>query len=195
MGIFKRHVGNADGSAIIVAILILLILTLGGITAIDFSNIEVNYSRNDIERKQFFYYTESAGREVAYDVDKTTGTQYAVLDTSTPVIVTATTVPKTTNVRSRTPKPDADDVTNYVDPAWPINTSDADSPELTSLRSREYGYRVYYAGLGFMPKGFGANFSSFVFDIAARVQTTAGGNTEVESAAIVQGFRKIGPKS
>jgi Tfp pilus assembly protein PilX len=189
MGIIKRHVGNADGSAIIVAILILLILTLGGITAIDFSNIEVKYSRNDIERKQFFYYTESAGREVAYDVDKTTGTRYAVLDTSTPIIVTATAN------GNKTSNPSAAQVTDYVDPAWPINTNDVDSPELTSLRSREYGYRVYYTGLGLMPKGFGANFSSFVFDIATRAQTTVGGNTEVESAAIVQGFRKIGPKS
>jgi hypothetical protein len=189
MVFLKGCINDQEGSAIIVTILILLILTLGGITAIDYSNIEVKYSRNDIERKQLFFFTESSGHEVAYDVDKTTDTRYAVLDTDTPIIVTSITA------GNRTPNPTAAQVMDYFDPAWPINTSDVDSPELTSLRSREYGYRVYYTGLGFMPKGFGSNFSSFVFDISTRVQETVGGNTELKSAAIVQGFRKIGPKS
>jgi hypothetical protein len=189
MGSINRYVDNSEGSAIIMAILILLILTLGGITTVDLANIELKYARNDVERKQLFYFTESAGHEVAYDVDKTTGTAYAVLDTTTPVFVTET------NAGAKTPNPTAAQVMDYFDPAWPANTSDADSPDLTALRSREYAYRVYYTGLGFMPKGFGSNFSSFVFDISTRVQETAGGNTEAKLSPIVQGFRKIGPKS
>ena len=189
MGSLNRWVDNQQGSAIIIAILILFILTVVGTVAINISNTELKYSRNDIERKQMFYYTESAGREVAYDVDKTTTGRYAVLDTATPIIVTKTAAGPTT------PNPTAAQVTDYTDTTWPINTSNVDSPDLTSLRSHEYGYRVYYTGLGLNPKGFGSSFSSFVFDIGSREQETVGGNTELRSAAIIQGFRKIGPKS
>ncbi|GAB6905354.1 conserved hypothetical protein [Desulfosarcina cetonica] len=185
---FQRQTSNNEGSAIIFAVLGLLILTLGGITVINYSNTELKYTRRDIERKQLFYYSESAGHEVAYDVDKTTGGNYAILDTSTPVIVT------TTSDGSRVSGPNASQVENYTDPAWPTNTSN--STVLNSLTDREYAYRVYYVGLGYLPKGFDTNFSSFVYDIGTRVQQTdAGGAVELKTSAIVQGFRKIGPKS
>ncbi|BBO86333.1 hypothetical protein [Desulfosarcina ovata] len=181
-----RHVDNPEGSAIILAVLLLLILTLGGIIAIDYSNVELKYTRNDIERKQLFYYSESAGHEVAYDVDKTTTNDYAILDTATPIIVTQI------SAGTRISNPTATQVTNYTDTAWPVNTGNAD---LGSLTDREYAYRVYYIGLGQMPKGFGADFSSFVYDISTRVQETTATGIEIHSAAIAQGFRKIGPKS
>ena len=187
---FQHQASNNEGSAIIFAVLGLLILTLGGITVINYSNTELKYTRRDIERKQLFYYSESAGHEVAYDVDKNDTNKYAILDTSTPVIVTRTIG------GSKVSDPDASKVENYNDLTWPVNTSDVDSKDLTSLRNRQYAYRVYYIGLGQIPKKFGANFSAFVYDISTRVQqTNAAGVTELKSAAIEQGFRKIGPKS
>jgi hypothetical protein len=186
----RRSVGDPQGSAIIMVIFVLLILTLGGAVAIDYANVEVKYSRRDIERKQQFYLSESAGHEVAYDVDRTTGNAYAVLDINTPIILTAT------SSGANASDPTAAEVTDYFDLNWPINIGNGDLNAFTALvPPPEYAYRVYYTGMGAIPKGFGANFASFVFDISTRVQETVGGNVNFRSAAIVQGFRKIGPKN
>lgn len=182
---------NEEGSVMVVVIIMMALLLLMGITATNISTVEMQILRNSIIQKQDFYKTEGGLSEVAADVgysglsgrscpDNTVrsscSANYTIKDVDTPVILT-------TAAGSGTANPTAGQIENVKDTTWPINHEDSET---------EYAYRVFYKGQGPIPKGEGAGFGSYVFDITVRKQS---GATEAEmSTTINEGFRKIGPK-
>jgi hypothetical protein len=205
---------NESGSVILIAVIILVLLTVMGISATSTTDIEFKIVQNTNLYKSNFYLTEGGGIEVAYDVDKAGGgacpaegetdyrascvETYAILNINQPRMLTNTDYPPfegdefDDGAENRAIDPsDEDDVAvvdNYSDKLWPINYP---------LTAREYGYRVHYTGQGRMPKGYGVNFGTYVFDISTRKQTTpADGELPDNLTTVInQGFRKIGPKA
>jgi hypothetical protein len=180
---------NEEGSVIVVALIIMVLLLVMGISATNMSSIEMQILRNAIMQKQEFYFTEGGMVEVATDVnlasadrvgtsaDRTSeDNTYAITNIDTPVILTETVYDDT-----RYENPTAAEVNNYTDASWPVNYDGS---------GNEYAYRVYFKGQGPMPKGYGAGFGSYIFDITVRKQDTGA----VASTIINEGFRKIGPK-
>jgi len=184
-----RILRNEEGSVILVAMIIMVLLLVMGISATNMSSIEMQILRNAIMQKQEFYFTEGSMVEVATDVnlasadrvgtsaDRTSeDNTYAITNIDTPVILTETVYDDT-----RHENPTAAEVNNYTDASWPVNYDGS---------GNEYAYRVYFKGQGPMPKGYGAGFGSYIFDITVRKQDTGA----VASTIINEGFRKIGPK-
>ena len=182
---------NEEGSVILVAMIIMVLLLVMGISATNMSSIEMQILRNSIMQKQEFYFTEGSMVEVATDVnlanpdrvgtaaDRTSeDNTYPVTNIDTPVILTATEYDDT---RYENPAPD--EVSNYTDASWPTNYDGS---------GNEYAYRVYFKGQGPMPKGYGAGFGSYIFDITVRKQSAD--PASVSTTIINEGFRKIGPK-
>ena len=182
---------NEEGSVIVVAMIIMVLLLVMGISATNMSSIEMQILRNAIMQKQEFYFTEGGMVEVATDVnlasadrvgtsaDRTSeDNTYAVTNIDMPVILTATADDDT-----RVENPTATQINNYTDNNWPVNYDGS---------GNEYAYRVYFKGQGPMPKGYGAGFGSYIFDITVRKQSA---DAVATTATIInEGFRKIGPK-
>lgn len=184
---------NEEGSVIVVALIIMALLLVMGISATNMSSIEMQILRNAIMQKQEFYFTEGGMVEVATDVnlasadrvgtaaDRTSeDNTYAVTNIDMPVILTATAAGDTKQI-TPTSASDKAIIDNYTDTNWPTNYDGS---------GNEYAYRVYFKGQGPMPKGYGAGFGSYIFDITVRKQDTGA----VASTIINEGFRKIGPK-
>jgi hypothetical protein len=182
---------NEEGSVIVVAMIIMVLLLVMGISATNMSSIEMQILRNAILQKQEFYFIEGGMVEVATDVNLAGGDRvdlnnarssdsntYAITSIDTPVILTATVYDNT-----RLDNPTQIQIDNYTDASWPVNNSNTGSGD-------QYAYRVYFRGEGPMPKGYGAGFGSYVFDITIRKQDAGA----VASTIINEGFRKIGPK-
>jgi hypothetical protein len=171
----------------------MVLLLVMGISATNMSSIEMQILRNAIFQKQEFYFTEGGMVEVATDVNLASQDRadlaasgrtsevntYAVTNIDTPVILTATVYDNT-----RYENPIAAEVNNYTDVSWPVNYDGS---------GNEYAYRVYFKGQGPMPKGYGAGFGSYIFDITVRKQSADAASAA--STIINEGFRKIGPKS
>jgi hypothetical protein len=183
-----RILKNEEGSVMLVAMIIMALLLIMGISATNMSSIEMQILRNAIMQKQEFYFTEGGMVEVATDVnlasadrvgtvaDRTSeDNTYNITNIDTPVILTSTEYDS-----DRKENPTAVQVANYTDDDWPVNYSGT---------GNEYAYRVYFKGQGPMPKGYGTGFGSYIFDITVRKQ-----NADGVSTIINEGFRKIGPK-
>lgn len=183
---------NEEGSVILVAMIIMVLLLVMGISATNMSSIEMQILRNAIMQKQEFYFTEGGMVEVATDVnlasadrvgtaaDRTSeDNTYAITNIDTPVILTETEYDAT-----RVENPTATQIINYTDNNWPTNYDGS---------GNEYAYRVYFKGQGPMPKGYGAGFGSYIFDITVRKQSADA--VPIPSTIINEGFRKIGPKA
>lgn len=182
---------NEEGSVIVVALIIMVLLLVMGISATNMSSIEMQILRNAILQKQEFYFVEGSMVEVATDVNLASadrvGTSpvrtsedntYAITNIDTPVILT-----KTVYDAVRHENPVVAEVNNYTDASWPVNYNGT---------GNEYAYRVYFKGQGPMPKGYGSEFGSYVFDITVRKQSA---DAVATTATIInEGYRKIGPK-
>jgi len=186
---------NEEGSVMVIALFIMVLLLIMGINATNLSRIEMQILRNAIMQKQDFYSTEGGVVEVATDVNlaspervavsgtndrSSDGNTYAIKKIDTPVVLTAT------QYGAQVENPSSAQVDNYTDTNWPVNHDGTDN---------EHAYRVYFKGEGPMPKGYGAGFSSYIFDISVRKQDTDSGGAVARAAIINEGFRKIGPKS
>jgi len=185
---------NEEGSVILVAMIIMVLLLVMGISATNMSSIEMQILRNAIMQKQEFYFTEGGMVEVATDVNLASQDRadlaasgrtsevntYAVTNIDTHVILTETAAGDTKQIDPSDPS-DQVIIANYGDTAWPVNDDGS---------GNVYAYRVYFKGQGPMPKGYGAGFGSYIFDITVRKQDTGA----VASTIINEGFRKIGPK-
>lgn len=66
---FVRHLSNEDGSAIVIAVLVLLLVTILGISATNTTTIELQIAGNDKIDKTAFYAAEAAGYYVATNPD------------------------------------------------------------------------------------------------------------------------------
>ena len=190
----KNMMKSEDGSIVVITLIILMLLTVMGISATSTTDIELQIVQNTTLYKQNFYRTEGGSFEVAYDVDKAGGTSgcpsdrpscsesYAILDVDKPMFLTATTGGATVE------NPSTTQIAARFDTAWPKNYE---------TQTHEYGYRAFYKGQGPMPKGYGVNFGTYVFDISSRKQSSpsAGATPEDLTTVIMQGFRKIGPKA
>jgi len=182
---------NEEGSVILVAMIIMVLLLVMGISATNMSSIEMQILRNAIFQKQEFYFTEGGMVEVATDVNLASpdrvGTSggrtsedntYAITNIDTPVILT-----ETQYAADRVENPTTVQIGNYTDSNWPTNYDGS---------GNEYAYRVYFKGQGPMPKGYGAGFGSYIFDITVRKQSADAASAS--TTIINEGFRKIGPK-
>jgi hypothetical protein len=189
----STHLHNDQGSVVLIAVIILVVLTVIGIAATNTTDIELKIVQNTNLYKKNFYHTESGGLEVAYDVDKAGGgtcpssgdadyrlsclPDYAP---SNPLEAEFLTAPVTTT-------PTAAEIKDYANTGWPANY-----PETAD----EYGYRVYYRGTGSPVKGFDASkYTAFIYDISTRKQTTTSGTVGNMTTVIRQGFRKMGPSA
>jgi len=186
-----RILRNEEGSVMVVALIIMVLLLVMGISATNMSSIEMQILRNSILQKQEFYFTEGGIVEVATDVNLADPTRvgtvaartsvdntYQILSISVPVILTATVY------GTQKENPTAVEVSNYTDTSWPVNYNGSGD---------EYAYRVFFNGEGPMPKGYGAGFGSYIFDITVRKQSADA--VPIPSTIINEGFRKIGPKA
>jgi len=186
---------NEEGSVMVIALFIMVLLLIVGINATNLSRIEMQILRNAIMQKQDFYSAEGGMVEVATDVNlaspervavsgtndrSSDGNTYAIKKIDTPVVLTAS------HYGAQLENPSATQVDNYTDANWPVNHNGADN---------EYAYRVYFKGEGPMPKGYGAGFSSYIFDISVRKQYIDPRGVVRRAAIINEGFRKIGPKN
>jgi hypothetical protein len=186
---------NEEGSVMVIALFIMVLLLIMGINATNMSRIEMQILRNAIMQKQDFYSAEGGVVEVATDVnlanpdrvavcganDRSSDCNtYAIKKIDTPVVLTAT------QYGAQLENPSATQVDNYTDTNWPVNHDGTDN---------EHAYRVYFKGEGPIPKGYGAGFSSYIFDVSVRKQNADAGGAVTRSAIINEGFRKIGPKS
>ncbi len=185
---------NEEGSVMVVVIIVMALLLLMGITATNISTVEMQILRNTIIQKQDFYITEGGVTEVAADVDYSglpdrqcndpgrtscgDAGFYNITDIDTPVILTQS------NGQASISNPTEAQVNNVTDTTWPVN-HDGDG--------NEYAYRAYYKGQGPMPKGYGAGFGAYIFDITARKQSDS--MLASMSITINEGYRKIGPKN
>ena len=188
-------VNNERGSILIVTLVILVLLTIIGTTAITTTDTEFRIVQNEKTYKTNLYISEGGSYEVALDVDRASpGTQtacgsndriscsilYSITDINTPVFLS------TTQDGSTLSNPSSTQIGSYTDTAWSKNYE---------TQTNEYAYRVFYKGQGPMPKGYGTNFGSYLYDITVRKQLTDGGAVDDMSTVIGQGFRKIGPKA
>jgi len=185
---------NEEGSVMVVALIIMVLLLVMGISATNMSSIEMQILRNSILKKQEFFFTEGGMVEVATDVNLAGGVTvdlnnyrssdsntYAITNIDVPVVLTPTTYGTLTNS-----DPTPTEISDYTDPIWPVNNSNTGSGD-------QYAYRVFFNGQGPMPKGYGAGFGSYIFDITVRKQSTDA--VPIPSTIINEGFRKIGPKA
>jgi hypothetical protein len=186
---------NEEGSVMVIALFVMVLLLIMGINATNLSRIEMQILRNAIMQKQDFYTTEGGMVEVATDVnlanpervaacganDRSSDCNtYAIKKIDTPTVLTPT------QYGTQVDNPSSTQVDNYTDTNWPVNHDGANN---------EYAYRVYFKGEGPMPKGYGAGFTSYIFDISVRKQDSDSGGAVARSTIINEGFRKIGPKS
>jgi len=188
---------NEEGSVMVVALIIMVLLLVMGISATNMSSIEMQILRNSILQKQEFYFIEGGIVEVATDVNLADPTRvgtvaprtsednlYAITNIDVPVILTPTVYDASSYAGPAGLGPTAAEVSNYTDTNWPVN--------YTGTRD-EYAYRVFFNGQGPMPKGYGAGFGSYIFDITVRKQSADA--VAIPSTIINEGFRKIGPKA
>ena len=78
---WKNVVNNENGSAIVLAMLILVVLTVLGIASINTSSIELQIARNERIYQQNFYQAESAATEGAQKIEDSGSLDVALAQT------------------------------------------------------------------------------------------------------------------
>jgi hypothetical protein len=71
---FRKPINNEDGSAIILALVMLMLLTLIGTSANNTATIEIQIAGNDRDYKQLFYLSEAAAMEALQRISDVTDT-------------------------------------------------------------------------------------------------------------------------
>jgi len=108
---------NEEGSAIVIALIILVLLTMIGITATDNTVIELQIVRNEAIYRQNFYKAESAVIEAAEILE----------DTVAPADLFPLTTPYNWLKDKAFANADMTDITNWKDsadpPGWPFNNT------------------------------------------------------------------------
>ncbi len=65
----KRHLQNENGTVMVIALLLMAILTILGISAINMSNVDLMIASNERQYKQNFYRAEAAANEAVQLLD------------------------------------------------------------------------------------------------------------------------------
>ena len=162
-----RFLRNETGYALVTSMAIMVLVVILGVAAMNSSLFEIKSAGGDKQVKDDFFTTEAGGVEVYLDMDgknpastdrESSGKDYSVFDVSVQ--------------DQKLYPPDSDD------DGWGDNyLSDEDD---------SYKFQVRYNGKGERPKGFGADFDAFEFDV-----TTQKGDNR--GTRVSQGFLKIGP--
>ena len=191
------RITEQQGSVVLIALIILVLLTVLGISATSTTDMELQMVRNVNEYRRNFYVTEGGGIEVAYDIyhyapgrdcsavgNRTScGEAYVPRFADQPIFLTETLD------GDSLPNPDDTKVKKYWDPTWHKNNE---------TQPDEYAYRVYFRGAGPPIKSFGSDFTSYLFEVSTRKQTTATAGTDPDpvtmTTIVTQGFLKPGPK-
>ena len=194
-----KILGNESGFVMVVALMIMMVLLVLGLASTTTTTLELDIAQNDKESKQNFFITEGAGIEVSSDVSVAGPTSiaacagsnrasclnaYSITDVYTQSFLTTTSDGNSVVTTAK--------VNDIDDNTWPVNYT---SLNYADGQSREYAYRVYYWGMGPSPKGYGADFASYVYDITTRKQHTTAGVAGTVRNVLDQGFIRIGPKA
>ena len=151
----KEIITNEEGSVLIVALVILVLITIMGLTVTRNADIDIQIAKNEREYVQEFYTADSAWREAI---------QWLDTRASSPAHVN-----RTLFVSGETDNPEYYNVRNYGNgPSGTTNNTFPDDTEDGTLGSLDYWYKV--ASIPQIePKivpGFSGNFLNFSYVIS-----------------------------
>ncbi len=157
----KYFFKNEDGSAIILALLILMVVTVLGISAINTSTIEIQIAANDKNYKRDFYVAE-AGWKIAADWLEKMATNPSKINTSEDV--------STTDIQ------EINNVKNFGGGGTDVfnNTFLADTEDGTvsyANTSIPYWYNINELTLSIVP-GSGPDYKKFTYFIRSKANRT-----------------------
>jgi hypothetical protein len=170
-GIMKLY-KEEQGSITIVALLILVVLTILGITLTRTTTLDLRIGTNELVRKQNFYIVEGGVYREAAEVGE--GSTYVVANINQPYQVAAQVIGNATATGV---------FDSFGSKTGPLPGADHQIPVVDGT---PYNFQVDYVGFYLPPKGYSVDqFSRYDFDIDADVN-----NVNVNAR-----FYRIGPKA
>jgi hypothetical protein len=170
-GIMKLY-KKEQGSITIVALLILVVLTILGITLTRTTTLDLRIGTNELVRKQNFYIVEGGVYREAAEVGE--GSSYVVANINQPYKVAAQVIGNDT---------DTGIFNSFGNKTGSLPGADHEVPVVGGT---PYNFQVDYVGFYLPPKGYSVDqFSRYDFDIDADVN-----NVNVNAR-----FYRIGPKA
>ena len=170
-GLMKLY-KEEQGSITIVALLILVVLTILGISLTRTTTLDLRIGTNELVRKQNFYVAEGGVYREAAEVGE--GSSYVVANVNQPHKVGAQVIGNTTDTG----------VFNSV--GTKTGSLPGASHQVPVVGGTPYNFQVDYYGFSLPPKGYSVDqFSRYDFDIIADVN-----NVNVNAR-----FYRIGPKA
>jgi hypothetical protein len=168
MNLYKEE----QGSITIVALLVLVVLTILGITLTRTTTLDLRIGTNELVRKQNFYLAEGGVYREAAEVGD--GSSYVVADVNQPHKVAAQVIGNAT---------DTGVFNSFGTKTGPLPGAEHRIPVIDGTL---YDFQVDYVGFYLPPKGYSVDqFSRYDFDIIADVN-----NVNVNAR-----FYRIGPKA
>jgi hypothetical protein len=168
MNLYKEE----QGSITIVALLILVVLTILGITLTRTTTLDLRIGTNELVRKQNFYVAEGGVYREAAEVGQ--GSSYVVANVNEPYKVAAQVIGNAT---------DTGVFNSFGSKTGPLPGA---SHQIPVVGGTPYDFEVDYVGFYLPPKGYSVDqFSRYDFDIIANAN-----NVNVNAR-----FYRIGPKA
>ena len=169
MNLYKEE----QGSITIVALLILVVLTILGITLTRTTTLDLRIGTNELVRKQNFYETEGGVYREAAEVGE--GNNYVVTNVNQPHKVAAQVIGNATDTGI------FNSFGARVTPSLP-----GASHQIPVVGGTLYDFQADYAGFFLPPKGYSVDqFSRYDFNI----------NADINNVNVNARFYRIGPKA
>jgi hypothetical protein len=171
-GGIMRLYKEENGSITIVALLVLVVLTILGITLTRSTTLDLKIGTNELVRKQRFYVAEGGVYREAAEVGE--GSSYVVANVNQPYKVAAQVIGSAT------------DTGTFNSFGTKTGGLPGASHQIPVVGGEPYDFQVDYVGFHLPPKGYSVDqFSRYDFDIEAVRE-----NVEVHAR-----FYRIGPKA
>jgi hypothetical protein len=168
MNLYKEE----QGSITIVALLILVVLTILGITLTRTTTLDLKIGTNELVRKQNFYVAEGGVYREAAEVGE--GSSYVVADVNKPYKVAAQVIGNAT---------DTGIFNSFGAKTGPLPGA---SHQVPVVGGEPYDFEVDYVGFHLPPKGYSVDqFSRYDFSI----------KTDANNVNVDARFYRIGPKA
>jgi hypothetical protein len=168
MNLYKEE----QGSITIVALLILVVLTILGITLTRTTTLDLRIGTNELIRKQRFYVSEGGVYREAAEVGE--GSSYVVANVNQPYKVAAQVIGNAT---------DTGVFNSFGTKTGPLPGA---SHQIPVTGGTPYDFQVDYVGFNLPPKGYSVDqFSRYDFDIIG----------DVDNVNVNARFYRIGPKA
>jgi Tfp pilus assembly protein PilX len=151
----KRLLRKEDGSILIVALIMLVLLTIMGISATSTTDIEIQIAGNDMRYKEVFFRAEAGSMENVQVLDNLANQGTQVIDpdyiTATPWLNLMTDLPDSADITNANNWTGANSQASSVDPNTrylTINQGVIAGDSLDITRPRVYSFRVVGRGTG-----------------------------------------------